>query len=139
MAEVAAREAGPSAARSGRYRLLLADDSEAVRTLLRILFSLEPRVELVGEAADGRDAVALAERVDADVLILDLAMPLLDGLEVLERLRRTRPSLRVVVYSGLSDPQLVEQARRLGAAEVVVKGAAPEDLIERTLATCRAR
>lgn len=129
--------AGAPPRSAARFRVLLADDSEAIRVLLRALISLEPEIELAGEAPDGETAVALAESTEADALVLDVAMPGLDGLEVLERLRSTRPDLRIVVYSGFADPAIARAARRLGADDVIVKGAPPQQLVASIVRVCR--
>jgi DNA-binding NarL/FixJ family response regulator len=114
-----------------RVRVLLADDSEPMRLMLRALLALEPDFEVVGEAEDGVAAVALAERVEADLLILDLALPGLDGLEVLERIRALPDRPRIVVYSGHAAPDNESAVRALGAVDFILKGAPPDELVRR--------
>src|SRR5215213_10000851 len=97
-----------------RKRVVIGDDNDNVRLLLRTLLELEHDFAVVGEADDGAALVALVASCDADLLVLDLAMPHLDGLEVLERLRAERPGLRVAVYSGHSAPEVQQAARDLG-------------------------
>jgi DNA-binding NarL/FixJ family response regulator len=117
--------------RSKTWRVLLADDSDAVRTLLRVLLALEPDLEVVGEAATGTDALDLVASARPDVLVLDLSMPGLDGLEVLERLRAAGAGVRVAVYSGHATGGIERAARDLGADDFIVKGTAPEDVVAR--------
>ena len=112
-------------------RVAIADDNHAVRALLQTLLQLEPDFEFVGEAADGLEAVSLAERERPDLFILDIAMPGLDGLQVLERLRASCPEVRIVVYSGTGTASLNEAVLELGAADCVRKGVTNEELIER--------
>jgi DNA-binding NarL/FixJ family response regulator len=114
-----------------RVRVVIADDSEPVRWLLRALISLEPDLDLVGEAASGLEAVELAERKEVDVLLVDLSMPEMDGLEAMERLRDSRPRLRVVVYTGHISAEVERKARTLGAADYITKGTPPEDVVAR--------
>jgi len=117
-------------------RIVIADDSAAVRTLLRTIFSLEPDLEVVGEAEDGVETLSVVERLDGrvDLLVVDLGMPNLDGLETIAHLRRTRPELRVVVYSGFTDPRLEATARDFGVRDYLVKGVDPAELVRRVRA-----
>jgi DNA-binding NarL/FixJ family response regulator len=91
---------------------------------------MEPDMELVGEAADGVEALSLVEQADPDVLLLDLSMPRLDGLSVLARLRENGRRPRIVVYSGYADPASARAAHELGAADCLVKGVPTAVLIE---------
>jgi len=108
---------------------VIGDDNESVRVLLRTLLELEHDFAVVGEAGDGAQVVSLVASSDPDLLVLDLAMPHLDGLEVLERLRAERPSLRVAVYSGHSAPDVQRMALELGAREFIVKGTPPDEVV----------
>jgi DNA-binding NarL/FixJ family response regulator len=111
-------------------RIVIAEDDESMQTLLAMLIEREPELECVGVAADGLAALSVAEREQPDVLLLDLAMPRLDGFGVLERLAATAPDVRVVVYSSYDDPMFQTAARSLGAADYLVKSdASPEALI----------
>lgn len=102
-------------------RLVIADDDVALRVLLRQLVDRDGRLEVVSEAGDGREAIARVEEHDPDVLLLDLGMPVLDGLQVLEALQG-RPRPRIVVLSGFADPDIEQQATGLGAAAYLIKG-----------------
>jgi DNA-binding NarL/FixJ family response regulator len=118
-------------------RVAIADDNEGVRTLLEVLIELDGRMELVGTAGDGREALKLVATGHPDVILLDLSMPLLDGLQVLETLRKDHPETRVVVYSGFSGAEVQAAAFEAGAADYLVKGVEPEVIIERLLAASR--
>ena len=104
-------------------RVYLCDDVAALRLVTRTVLELEPGVEVVGEAGDGRTALADVERLKPDVLVLDLSLPELDGLEVLEELARVSPGTRVVVFSGYPEEQLGAAALARGARRYVEKGA----------------
>ena len=119
------------AAARNRLRLGIADDNDGIRAMLTAVFSLEPDFEIVGEAANGAQALELAERDGLDLLLLDLSMPELDGLEVLERLSSSRPDLPVVVYTGMTGDGVERRAQSLGARDVVLKGVPPTELVDR--------
>lgn len=95
------------------------------------MISLEASLELVGEAGDGIDALGLVERRRPDVLVLDFAMPRMDGLEVLERLAGSCPEVQVIVYTGDGKAEMRQTALALGAIDYLDKGAPPDHLIER--------
>ncbi|HKI33814.1 MAG TPA: response regulator transcription factor [Gemmataceae bacterium] len=109
--------------------ILLADDHNVVRQGLRALLEAEPDFSVVGEAADGLEALKLVERFSPNVLILDLKMPGLNGLEVVRQTRQRRPETRIVVLSMYGDEAHVLEALRHGATAYVVKGATAADLI----------
>lgn len=111
-------------------RILLADDHKIVRDGLRSCLAGQPRFEVVGEAADGQQAVELARSLRADLVVMDLAMPGLNGIEatrqiVADRSRRTR----VIILSMHSDPEFVAEAFRAGAWGYVLKSSAFEELL----------
>ena len=108
-------------------RILLADDEELVRTGLRLILGSEPDLEVVGEAADGREAVELARSTEADVLLLDLRMPERDGLAVL-RLLSDVP-LAVVVLTTFDTDANVREALAAGAAGFLLKDAPADRLV----------
>ena len=103
-------------------RVLLADDADDIRMLVRYGLDHDARFEVVGEARDGEEALELASTCAYDLLLLDLAMPRMDGLEVLERLRAKGDDSTVVVFSGFSADSMVERAKELGANGYVHKG-----------------
>jgi len=102
-------------------RVYLCDDVAAMRLVVRTVLELEG-LTVVGEAGDGRAALEDVERLRPDVLVLDLSLPELDGLEVLEELARRSPETRVVVFSGYPAAQLREAALARGARRYVEKG-----------------
>ena len=112
-------------------RVVIADDNDGIRVLLRVLIEVDDRLRLVGEATDGRQALELVEAEQPDVLLLDLSMPGLDGLQVLTELRQRAPTSRVLVYSGFSGPEIREAALRAGADDFLLKGAEPNEIVDR--------
>jgi diguanylate cyclase (GGDEF)-like protein/PAS domain S-box-containing protein len=109
-----------------RHRVLLVDDDASLRTLMRLL--LEDDFEVVGETGDGREAVALARHLRPDVVLLDLALPGIGGLEALPMLRAVAPDSKVVVLSGLDPGAYADAARRRGADAYHAKGSDPNCL-----------
>jgi DNA-binding NarL/FixJ family response regulator len=102
-------------------RTVIADDADDLRLLMRLVLDLDVRFDVVGEAADGVEALAVVDEHDPDLLVLDLAMPNMDGLEVLQRLQsRTRPP--IVVLSGFKNEEMVSRAMALGARDYITKG-----------------
>jgi NarL family two-component system response regulator LiaR len=118
-------------------RVVLADDHRIVRAGLMALLASQGDFEVVGEASDGREALEAAERLRPDVLLLDLSMPGLNGVEALRRVRAVSPTTRVLVLSMHAAPEYVRPALAAGAAGYVVKGAGLEDLVDalRTVAS----
>ncbi len=110
-------------------RLLLADDHEIVRQGLVSLLVEEPSVEIVGEAANGREAVNLADRLKPDVVIMDVAMPLMDGYEATRQIKANLPEIRVVALSMYNEPEAMENMKRAGAEGYVLKTAPFDELL----------
>ncbi|HNQ90582.1 MAG TPA: response regulator transcription factor [Verrucomicrobiota bacterium] len=104
-----------------RITVLLAEDHMMVREGLRALLEAEGDIEVVGEAETGRHAVELAQRLRPDVVVMDLAMPLLNGLEATRQIRKRVPGARVLILSAHSDDAYVERAQALGAAGYLLK------------------
>jgi DNA-binding NarL/FixJ family response regulator len=113
--------------------VLLADDDAAVRTALRTVLDADPAVRVVGEAADGAEAVELAVRTRPDVVLLDLRMPGVDGLTALPRLRALRPAPAVVALTVLDADAWVLRALDLGAAGFLPKATPPRELVRLVL------
>ena len=102
-------------------RVLIADDHGIVREGLRRLLESEMAVEVCAEASDGREVLEEAARHEPDVVVLDITMPRLGGLETLERLRRQYPKIKVILLSVHSDPTFIQTAISLGADSYVLK------------------
>ena len=111
----------------GRTRVLLVDDHARVRAGVRALLRPLADFEVVGEAADGDQAVLLAERLRPDVVLMDVSMPSMDGIEATRRIRALDPSIRVVVVTASCGRE--REAYRAGAAGHVLKDARPDELI----------
>jgi len=105
--------------------ILLADDHTIVREGLRALLALETDMEVVGEAANGHQAVAFTNKLAPDVVVMDLSMPLLNGLDAISRIRECTPaSTKILVLSSYDENDYVQQARALGASGYLVKQSA---------------
>jgi len=122
-----------------QIRVLLADDHKLVRAGIRSLLERLPELEVVAEASDGREAIELVERLEPQVVLMDLAMPELNGLEATRHLTRTFPKVRVIILSIYSDEEHVYQSLRAGAAGYLMKGAATEELELAIRSVARAR
>ena len=118
-----------SASAAGKITVLIADDHPVVRQGLRVLLSLHPDIEVVGEAGDGAEAVELAAAVAPDVILLDLKLPGLDGLGVLAELRDRNLPARVLVLTSVADSASVTVAMRGGAAGFLYKDVDPDALV----------
>jgi len=114
----------------GRVRILLADDHTLVRHGLRKLLEERPEWEVIAEAGDGREAVRLAEQHKPDVAILDVAMPLLNGIEATRQITRRVPGTRVLVLSMHADEAYVTQILQAGATGYLLKDSADVDLLK---------
>lgn len=112
------------------HRVLLVDDAEDLRVLLRLAMMKSNGLTVVGEAADGVEAVQRATELQPDLVMLDLAMPRMDGLEALPLIRAAVPDVRVIVLSGFSQGALADKAIEAGADHYVVKGGSIRALLE---------
>jgi len=102
-------------------RVLVCDDVASFRALMRYTLQEDPEIEVVGEAADGMAAIAAAERLQPDVVLLDLTMPILDGLDAIPSLLQRAPGTRVVALSGWGADRMGEAAREQGAVAYLEK------------------
>jgi DNA-binding NarL/FixJ family response regulator len=114
---------------SGRIRVLIADDHPVVRQGLQVLLSVQDDIEVVGEAPDGAQALALAAELDPDVLLLDLKLPGLDGVAVLHELRARGLRTRALVLTSATEGTLVTSAVQAGAAGFLYKDVSPDALV----------
>lgn len=130
-AELVPEKSGSSRAREDELtpiRVLVCDDASSVRVLLGVIFDIHPRIEVVAEAADGREAIEQASRHQPDVVLLDLAMPVMDGLDALPAIREAAPDARIIVFSGFTEGGMAGRALALGASGYLEKGAEPETI-----------
>jgi NarL family two-component system response regulator LiaR len=109
-------------------RVLVVDDHAVVREGLRAFLELQDGMEVAGEAADGAAGVELAERIRPDVILMDLVMPRLDGLEAMRLVRERIPGARVIVLTSFLDDDKLLPALRAGAAGYLLKNAPPQEL-----------
>ncbi len=115
-------------------RILLADDHRIVRQGLRRILEENSRMEVVGEASDGREAVRMALDKEPDVIIMDVAMPHLGGMEAIRQISKRLPAAKVLVLSMYSDESYVVQMLEAGAKGYLLKDSADTDLVEAVLA-----
>ncbi len=111
-------------------RVLIADDHAVVRQGLRSFLDLQDDLEVVGEAADGEEALEAVERLEPDVVLIDLVMPRLDGVEAIRRLRERAPGVRAIVLSSFIDDDKLFPAVRAGAAGYLLKDVQPQELVQ---------
>src|SRR3954452_24563965 len=113
--------------------IVVVDDAAEVRLLVRTRLRLSGAVRVVGEGADGTEAVVQAEEHQPDLMLLDVSMPGMDGLEAVARVREVSPSTHVVLYTGFEEEGLGEEAKRLGAAGFIEKSLPIDALVDRLL------
>ncbi len=123
----------------GKIAVLLADDHAVIREGLRALLAVEQDMEIVGEAQDGRQAVELARKTSPDVVVMDLAMPVLNGLEATRQLLKRSPGTRVLVLSSYADDECLTQLTQAGATGYLTKQAAGNDLAQAIRAVRRGK
>ncbi len=120
-----------------KTRVLLADDHGLVRQGFRMILAAESDMEIVGEAADGREAVEMAERLHPDVVVMDVAMPGLNGIEATRRLSESTPRTRILALSMHKDSVYVREILRAGARGYLLKDAFDSDLLGAVRAVAR--
>jgi DNA-binding NarL/FixJ family response regulator len=109
-------------------RVIVGDDHALMRNAVRAAFQASVGIEIVGEAETGRAVIALARSTKADVVLLDIRMPGMDGFHCLDALRNTHPDLKVVIFTAVDDPMSVSEAMERGASGYVMKSVDPADL-----------
>ena len=114
----------------GRIRVLIADDHRLFGQALEAIRATDDRLEVIGQAADGAEAVQLALNVDPDVILMDIAMPIMDGLQATKQIRKQKPSACILMLTGSNSRTDVDQARLAGAAGYVTKDRIAAELIE---------
>jgi DNA-binding NarL/FixJ family response regulator len=110
-------------------RLLIADDHGIVRGGLERLFAAVPDVEVVGSAADGREVVALAEQTMPDVVLMDVGMPQIDGVEATRRIIAAHPECRIIILTVYGDQARIRNALRAGAVEYLLKDSHADEIV----------
>ena len=120
-----------------RIRILLADDHAVVRQGFRMILGAQPDLEIVGEAGNGREAVELAATLRPDVVVMDVAMPELNGIEATRRLTAENPHIRVVALSMHKDSVYVREILRAGARGYLLKDSVADDLVAAVHAVAR--
>jgi DNA-binding NarL/FixJ family response regulator len=118
-------------------RILLADDHSLVRQGFRAILATQPDMQIVGEAGNGREAVELAEQLKPDVVVMDVAMPELNGIEATRRLIETTPRIRVLALSMHKDSVYVREILRAGARGYLLKDSIDADLLAAVRAVAR--
>ncbi|WP_462185639.1 response regulator [Frankia sp. CcWB2] len=122
----------------GPRRVVVVDDADGVRDLLCLLLETEPDFVIVGAASNGAEAIDEVVRTEPDLVLLDLAMPVLDGIAALPRIRRVVPRATVVIFTGFSEDALLDQVLELGADGLLEKGLATGPLVEQLRRLCAA-
>lgn len=112
-----------------KLRIFLAEDHETVREGLKMIVNAQPDMEVVGEAGDGRTAVALAQELLPDVVVMDVSMPQLNGLKATEKLKQCCPQVRVLTLTRHMDDGYLQQLLRAGASGYVLKQSPPAELL----------
>jgi DNA-binding NarL/FixJ family response regulator len=111
-------------------RVLIADDHLLFAQAVEAVLAAEPRLEVVGHAADGAAAVELVRKLDPDVVLMDIAMPVMDGIEAVERIRAGKPGACVVMLTGSNAGADVDRSRKAGAVAYVTKDRIADDLVD---------
>jgi DNA-binding NarL/FixJ family response regulator len=111
-----------------RIRVLIVDDHQVVRTGLKTFFDLLPDIEVVGEAADGSEGVAMARRLEPDVVLMDLLMPNMDGITAIGRIKAERPETEIVTMTSFIEEEKVTSALEAGASGYVLKDAEADEV-----------
>ena len=123
-------------ANGGPIRVVLVDDTEEIRRLLRTTLEIDGRFDVIDEAADGVAAVRIAGEKQPDAVILDLAMPVMDGLQAIPAIRKEAPATKILVLSGFDAAQMSREAISRGAHGYVEKGGDLNDLATMLVSLC---
>jgi DNA-binding NarL/FixJ family response regulator len=113
-----------------RIRVLIADDHRLFGEALEAILATDDRLEVVGHAGDGAEAVQLALAVEPDVILMDIAMPIMDGFQATKQIRKQRPHARILMLTGSNSRTDVDRARGAGAAGYVTKDRIAAELID---------
>lgn len=113
-----------------QIRVLVADDHTIVRSGVRLLLEAEPDIEVVGEALDGNEVIMMAETLHPDVILMDIAMPIMDGLEATRQIKERWPDIKILVLTMHRSDEYFFEMLKHGASGYVLKGADPGELIK---------
>jgi DNA-binding NarL/FixJ family response regulator len=116
--------------KNSRIRVLIADDHRLFAEALEAILGADRRIEVVGTAGDGREAVALYKELEPDVVLMDISMPVMDGIEAARAIREDRESARILMLTGSNSRTDVDRARQAGAAGYVTKDRIAAELID---------
>jgi DNA-binding NarL/FixJ family response regulator len=114
----------------GKIRVVIADDHAVMRVGIRNILTRSNEITVVGEASDGAQAITLVDELKPDVLILDMEMPVMDGVEVARRLQRSDSPVRILVLSAYDDRQYIVEMLNMGACGYLIKDEAPEVIVD---------
>lgn len=121
----------------GKIRILLADDHTIVRNGIRSLLEDEPDMQVIGEAEDGHATVRMTAQFEPDVVVMDIAMPLLNGLEATRQIKRDHPDVKILILTMHENEEYIRQVLAAGAMGYILKDAAVRDLLGAIRAVCR--
>ena len=116
-----------------RIRVLIADDHRLFAEALEAILASDGRIQIVGHAHDGREALDLALELEPDVVLMDISMPLMDGVEATRRIREAKPGACVLMLTGSNSSEDVDKARQAGAAGYVTKDRIAAELVDAIL------
>ena len=111
-----------------RYRIIIADDHLVVREAIRVMLEMEPEFEVVGEASDGKRALELADQLQPDLVLMDIRMEGMDGVEATRLLRQSQPKLGVLILTGFGDDEVLLNAVEAGAQGFLLKDASADEV-----------
>lgn len=111
-------------------KLLIVDDHKVVRSGVKALIATESELEVIGEAADGREAVTKVKAGNPDVVLMDLVMPEMDGVEATEAITEDEQELKILILTSFSEEERIIQAIKAGASGYLIKDASPDELVE---------
>ena len=115
---------------TSNIRILIADDHAVVREGLRTLINTKPGMEVIGEAADGDEAITLVHNLKPDVILLDMVMPRKNGLEAINGIKKNNPEARILVLTSFDDDERVFSAIKAGALGYLLKDSSPQQLLQ---------